>query len=234
MKAETNEDIELVRTLAQAVSEQAQVANRTWIALVSVSVYGSLPHRSDVVALPFGLGDASREWFYVVICLLLAVLSVAYAAAQAQQSRAHRLAQFQLSSRGNALISGTHLHPRDLFDSLRVPSLSRVAPLPQLLQGRKAFYSTGMSVSRVRRRLATLYYYSLKLLTWLVFYVAPGAALWGAFGKAEVDGWQSCVLATFAVVASLALLQVLADDVVYVQGVPEAMAAPPLSKKRGR
>ena len=91
-----------IKDLASACSTQAQVANRTWIALMTVSVIAVLPRSSSSGAdfqVPLGLGTVDPAWFNVVMLALLTVLAIAFSAAYAQQFRAKRLAQMQLNKR---------------------------------------------------------------------------------------------------------------------------------------
>jgi hypothetical protein len=124
-----------IKDLASACSTQAQVANRTWIALMTVSVIAVLPRSSSSGAdfqVPLGLGTVDPAWFNVVMLALLTVLAIAFSAAYAQQFRAKRLAQMQLNKLPTVDEGNVHIHPRDFFDALLIPSVNRVAPIAQL------------------------------------------------------------------------------------------------------
>jgi hypothetical protein len=121
----------LVRDLAAGVSTQAQVANRIWLALMTVSFIVVLPKKDGSLSLPFGLGNIDRSLFYYslfypVAFSILVVLAVAFAAAHAQVIRATKHAQKELNS--------LPAEARDMFDMSCMPSLNRLAPLAQLLQ----------------------------------------------------------------------------------------------------
>jgi len=110
----------LVKELATAVSTQAQVANRMWLALMTVALFAVLPHvptKSGNLSLPFSLGEVNAMWFHRVVFAILVVLAVAFASAHAQQIRSQTLAQGSFSASLSRV--GGHIHPREFFDMLR-------------------------------------------------------------------------------------------------------------------
>src|SRR5579872_176477 len=88
-------DYALAKELASAVSTQAQVANRMWLALITVSLFAVLPHvptKDGYLFLPFGLGEVNAIWFHTVVYSILLILAIAFSSAHAQQMRAQSLA----------------------------------------------------------------------------------------------------------------------------------------------
>jgi len=72
----------LVQELAAAVSTQAQVVNRLWLALMTVALFGVLPRlpaKDGNVSLPFSLGEVDPKWFHSVVFSILVVLTIAFA-----------------------------------------------------------------------------------------------------------------------------------------------------------
>lgn len=138
---------ELVRDLAGAVSAQAQVANRSWLALTTVALFALIPQTANTagkIALPFNLGEVAPIWFHGLVFSMLTVLAIVFASAHTQQVRAQKLTQKVIDSLGDSLggTVGRLIHPREYFDIWRTPSLIRVAPLAQALRGKYQFFST--------------------------------------------------------------------------------------------
>jgi hypothetical protein len=69
------------------------------------------------------------------------------------------------------------IHPRDLFDALQTPNLSRVASLPQLARGEYQFYPQPSKIPPLPTVLTTALYVCLKALAIIVYFILPGAAL---------------------------------------------------------
>ncbi|HLG59760.1 MAG TPA: hypothetical protein VI485_30755 [Vicinamibacterales bacterium] len=212
----------VVKELAGAVSAQAQVANRSWLALIIVAIVASLPRaKSADTALPFGLGVVEPGSFHLVMFGLLAVLIIGFAAAHAQQVRAQRLAQRALKALTENAVLGGSIHARDLFDMLRLPGVNRVAPLAQLLKGQDAFYNSVTEVPTWRRNVSRWYYLLLKAASWLVYFLYPGVALWASFALISAPWWAWWPSLAAGLVSTAALLHVFVVDFRYVMEVQE-------------
>jgi len=209
----------LVKELAGAVSVQAQVANRAWLSLITVALFAVLPRvptKDGNVSLPFSLGEVDPIWFHAVVFFILVVLTIFFAAAHAQQVRAQKLAQTVVDSLGADRTSDDSVHPRELFDMLRVPSLNRVAPLAQMLMGRYQFYATVGRCPKWLRVVSVSYYGLVKLVALVVFFGLPVWALWHAYGMVSLAGCLRVALAAGGSVAGVTLVQVLITDAIYM------------------
>ncbi len=227
---------DLVKDLAGAVSTQAHVANRAWLALITVALFAVLPHvpdRHGNISLPFNLGDVDQVWFHAIAFSLLIVLTIFFAAAHAQQVRAQKLAQSVVDSIAADHKSADVVHPRELFDMLRTPSLNRVAPLAQLLRGKYQFYSTARSCPRWLTLLSVIYYGLLKVVSLIVFFGLPIWALWRAYCILPVVGWLRIALVIGGLLAGLALVQVSLSDTVYMTKILRHLRTAPDSYKNG-
>jgi hypothetical protein len=217
----------LVSQLAAAVSLQAQVANRMWIAMTSVAVFAILPHSKDsvpiagpsikvpppnTVSLPFGFGDVPESLFYPIIFIFLVVLTIAFASAHAQQVRAQKLAQSRIDSM--ASWSG-ELHPRDLFDMWRAPSLNRVAPLSQSFLDAHQFWKDADLCPARLGKVRSRYYSLLKFVSLSLYFGVPGIALLLAYQKIHVNWWMQALFLFAGLLAGFTLLQVALGDIVY-------------------
>ena len=212
----------LVKDLAEAVSIQAQVANRAWISLTTVALFALVPQASvqnGNTSLPFGI-KVDLEWFPLVVFCVLVVLIIFFSSAHAQQMRAQKLAHSVIDSLDTKHHADNIVHPRDLFDMLRMPSLNRVAPLAQLLKGS----TPGTSKYSIWRRIvAVSYYILLKLVGLVVFFGLPGAALWHSLDKFSHSGlyrfqFVAGAAITISIVAAVALVQVSLTDFLLISG----------------
>jgi hypothetical protein len=84
------------KTFADAVSTQAQVANRSWFAMMTVALFAVLPREVgplNTFNLPFGLGAVPVASFYLFVYPLMVILIIAFSSAHAQQITAQNEAQ---------------------------------------------------------------------------------------------------------------------------------------------
>src|SRR4051812_35063790 len=174
----------LIQELAGAVSTQAQVVNRMWLALMTVVLFGVLPRlpgKNGNVTMPFSLGEVDPAWFYSVVFALLVVLIIAFAAAHAQQVRAQKLAQAAVDSIILTQSIPDYVHPREWFDMCRLPSINRVAPLAQSIRGKYQFYTGKQDCPAWLRLISVAYYGLLKAAAMIVYFGLPLWALWWAY-----------------------------------------------------
>jgi hypothetical protein len=214
----------IVRELAAAASAQSQVANRYWIALITVCLIAVLPRPKEAeMSLPFDVGPIEPSSFYLAMFALLVVLNIAFASAHAQQIRVQRLAHRGLDHLGEAPLLGIGIHPRDLFDAFRLPSVIRLAPLPQLLRGLDSGISSSPVLPRWRKKMAVTYYVLLKIASWLVYFGFPCVALWITFVRTQASGWLLVILGGGAFISTVSLIHVLLVDIWYVNRVKRAI-----------
>jgi hypothetical protein len=208
----------LIKDLAGAVSRQSRVTNNTWIALTTVALFAIVPHTPSGegnLTLPFNLGEVAQTWFYGLVFSILVVLAIAFAAAHTQQVRTQKLAQRNIDSMLERGASTDLLHPREYFDMWRMPSLIRVAPLPQALRGRYQFYADSAGLPTWLRLATVTYYGLLKLVSWVVYFLFPMWALWHARANVSFSVAARWYAVIGTCVAGFALLEVLWFDVEY-------------------
>ena len=217
---EMKQNTESVKQIADAVSTQVRTVNRTWFVTIGVALLVLFPPlnagtTSGVVALPFQLGSVDGFYFYPTVFALFSVLIVAFATAHAQTARAQKLALLALRKIQSSALLG--IHAQDLFDMFRYASVNRVAPLAQLLRGKYQFQEMAASCPTWLRLITALYYFLLKLVAALVYWLLPAYAYWLAFKKAEESGLISnwIIISAGAIVTS-SLLIVAFSDLQYV------------------
>jgi hypothetical protein len=210
----------LVADLAGAVSTQAKVANRAWLALITAALFAVLPRAGNAnVSLPWNIGEVDATWFHTIAFFMLVVLAIFFAAAHAQQIRAQKLTQNVVTALVKRQESDDLINLRELYDMLRIPSLNRVAPLAQLLRGRYQFYASASRCPEWLRIFSVSYYGAVKLVSFVVFFVLPIWAVWRAYSLVCVTGlWRMAVDAS-GCVAGATLLRVFLTELQYAIGI---------------
>lgn len=170
--------IELISDLTEGYSTQAKTTNGFWLTLVISSIIAILGHPDDkgLVELPFTLGKVVQSDFYSISICLISVIIIAFSAAMAQLIRTRVLIQRVVDNQEpeGQLIFGTHL--LDYFDSLAIPSYTRVASISQYLQGEKQFHGS-KKPNKFIRITSTILYILLKIATFGFIYFIPILAL---------------------------------------------------------
>ena len=222
----------LLRDLAEAASTQARVANRYWLALLVTCVFVAFPDpEGGVVQLPFGLATVGEHEFALVGLLLATVITIAFCAAHAQVLRVTAFAHRIMDSPILGQMPGGH-DARDFFDLLRLPAVTRVAPLPQLARGRHQFFVDKARVSQRRKWSTALYYLALKLLSIVVYFglpvvgvvVAVARYLEPAEGVSRV-AFLSWLAWPVVVAAALALVHLLVHECLHIIKAARAMTS---------
>jgi hypothetical protein len=232
----TTEDVAIdrIKVLAAAVSTQAQASNRAWLGLLSVAVLTLLPRVPNTgqpcePVLPLGLGPVDRAWYYPILFMILVVLTVAVSVAQAQLVRAMKLAHSFLKSLAGESPTVLGMHPRELYDIMRLPSLNRVAPLAQFVLGAHQFHATASSRSRLVKLRSEIAYAALRLVSMTVYYTLPTAAIWRAFSEMQVQRYVWFLSLGGGLIAMSALVVVFLSDLQYsaeVMGIIRSGGAP--------
>lgn len=200
----------LVKDHAEAFSAQSKLSNRLWITLIALIFVVVLPVESSSCPksahnLPFGIGCVDPTLFDPISFFMLAVLTIAFCQAHAEAIRAYRRAQNDIDKMGERT-SDLVKNQRQFFDTLSIPSLSRVGSLPVLILA--VFYP-----SNTLTILASIYYLVLKGIAVLVHLGIPLFAfvfVWNRLqGSGEVPCWVLWAGTATGVVTLLALVQIL-------------------------
>lgn len=217
MTTSNGKDMQNIKELAAAVSTQARVSNQAWLGLLAVAVAALLPQSSDggLLELPGRIGKVDATLYYPTLFAMLVVVTLAFCSAQAQTVRAQSLAQSFVDTLGNGdTITG--IHPRELFDMMRLPSLNRVAPLAQYIRGPYQWFRTEQKCPFWLRAASTTYFILLRFASIVVYYGLPTAALRQVYERVHVAGLFAWFVPFGAGLAASALLIVLIGDGVYL------------------
>ncbi len=208
-----NDGVERAKTLADAVSAQAQFANRTWFAMMTVAVFAVLPRdvgAGNTVSLPFSLGSVPISSFYAVVYPLMVILVIAFSSAYAQQITAQVTAQDILDDLAHE--PSSHIKPRTWFDMWRSPTLNRIAPLAMSL--RQIF--PARTSNKVKIIVVRSYYIVLRTVGLSTYFVFPLLALWYIY-VFKLGVITRRVFLFGALLATWALIQVVILDVRYAR-----------------
>jgi len=199
------------------------MSNLMWIGAIVAAFVVLLPQvppeggTPATAELPFSLGSGPAPVVYPLAFAILAILIVALAAAHTQHIRADKLAHSVIDTMNRILlVDGIELLPRDLFDMLRQPSLTRVAPLAQWVRGRWQFEGETTPCPLWRRVMSIGLYVVLKVVVLLVLFAAPGVALFVGYGQVRASGiGQSWIglLAAVGLIAGGSLVLVTVADI---------------------
>jgi hypothetical protein len=217
---------DLLGRLAEGFSQQNRIATSYWIALAIVAALSLIPSPlSGKIALPFLSVEVSTADFYPFATILISLLIVGYGSSNVQVTRTRRLVHKYLDSKrksGEEFIVPATIHLQDVFDSITTPSINRVAPLAQILQGQNQFYPEASKRSLLRSIIASIYFVLLRGVGMLTIEVFPGYALAMAFLKGNLivpgsNPWGIPVIFFWAVgaVAYIILIQLLVIDVLF-------------------
>jgi len=200
------------KTLADAISTQAQVANKAWFAMMTVALFAVLPREVDptnTIKLPFGLDSVPVSSFYLVVYPLMVILVIAFSSAHAQQITAQNDAQDILNHLASK--QGSNIQPRTWFDMWRKPSLNRVAPLPMSLK-----YVLPEWMNHTLRKILVRFYYAvLKIVALAIYFVFPLYALWHVYRSSLGLGATLNIYLVGAFLATLTLFQILFLEIRY-------------------
>lgn len=214
------------KDLADAVSAQAQIANRFWFSMTTVALFAVLPRdisNKHTINLPFGLGEVAVSAFYTIIYPLMIILVIAFSSTHAQQLSAQNLAQNTLNRMGHDK-EKDGIDFRIWFDMWRKPSLNRVAPLPLALGD--AFPTRGMS------HVIRLYYSILKVVALGIYFVFPLWALWYVYVyrlDPNVGPVTTKLFLFGACLATLTLIQVICSEISYAVRAGSHISAKPIA-----
>ena len=216
----SNGTSQLVKDHAAAFSAQSKFSNRLWItliALIFVVVLPAVPAGSSSCPvsyrnLAFGIGCTDPVLFDLISFFMLAVVTIAFCGAQAQAIRGYRRAQDDIDKMRERTTDQV-ARQREFFDSLAIPSLSRVGSLPVLIL---AIFRRSV----ILNILASIYYFSLKFLAVSVHIGIPiyalGSTWWTLHGNESVPWGLQWIGTAIGVVTLVALAQILLMELFHI------------------
>jgi len=174
---------EYLLKLAEGCSTYAKVASKYWVAcaLVSIVTLSAKSTSDTTVKLPFDLPELDKTEFYPFAFVVIGVLLIAFGSATSQAIRARQLINRVIYRQESKIIFNGDVYLQDILDVVLYPAINRVAPLAQVLQGKKQFFPEAEKLSRIQRYSALIYYVLLKLAATFVVYGLPGYAMLSSF-----------------------------------------------------
>lgn len=206
---QANGVLQIVRDHSEAFSTQAKLSNRLWLTLMAVTLVVILPTETDQCLeprrnLPFGIGCTNADLFDPISFFILIILTISFCHAHAGAICAYRRAQYEINKLGepkSALVEGQ----RQFFDTLIVPSFSRVGALPTLLLA-------ALHRFRMGNIAAAMYYLALRAIAVLVQLVIPVFANVLAWLRLQdspsVPGWVQLAGTVIGVITLVVIVQI--------------------------
>jgi hypothetical protein len=212
----------IVKDLAEAVSTQSKITNRTWLATITVSVlilFSSELASQGKIPLPFSMGNVEQKIFYPIGFSIQAVLILALAVAHALALRARKLAHLIIATLEPKCFLNTPYSIRDFFDVMQISCLPRVAPLAQWIRGPYQFSDKENQCPNSLRYISTAYYIVLKFIATTVLFLMPGSALYYSYKQVisiQLNGFWVFFLTALGIISALSLMVVTIIDSEYV------------------
>jgi hypothetical protein len=212
-----------IKFLADAVSSQAQIANKLWLSMTTVAMFAVLARKqagTSEIKLPFSLGSVEEKCFYPIAYALLIILMISFSSSYVQQVTAQTRAQRALDIIEKEP-GAERLRPiRFWFDVWRKPNLNRVGSLPLSIGVKREsrhWWNTVIKIVRI------LYYLILKFIAALVYFFLPLASLWRTFLYLDLPSWLGDLCFAFGLIASIALAHALTAEISYIRSVVESL-----------
>lgn len=200
---------DIIKCLAEAVSLQTRIANRIWMALIFLAAYVLIPRVTDSekIILPFGLGTVMDKHFYLISYTSLVVLYISFCVAYIQAMRSSILAQKAIAALTDKWQMQNIIHLRDIYDSIRLPSLFRVAPLAQMLLGENQFMASRKPISSIKMFCIQIIFIFLKIFAICVYLLLPTYSLYKCFWYIAFEiGNLHCIVVIFLTLTSILIV----------------------------
>ena len=213
-----------LKVLIEGCSCYNKLSYSFWIVLAVFSLFALLPVETSQskIALPFSLGELSKADFYPLAFLVISLLIICFGSAFCQANRISSLIRRAIDKIKDDYIFNDITYLQDIVDSSFYPSLNRVAPLAQSIQGKKQFFPEAYSVSPILKFVSTVYYIVLKIAANLVLFVFPGYALIKSFQESGLNKSirfleiPSFFLWIFGIFALIILFQLFVYDLFFI------------------
>lgn len=224
MKNDAIEVPPLLTQLAEGFSKQNKVSASYWIALALVAIVTVIPNpvMGDIKFPLLPSIEMPAADFYPFACILISLLTVGYGSATSQVTRTRRLVDKYLKSKqmwSKEYLVPSTIHIQDVFDAVTTASINRVAPLAQILQGKKQFFPEANDRSTIVSILSSAYFILLRAVGALAIEIFPGYALTTSIIKGKLLeniskpwGLPSQLFLVVAFVAYIIMFQLLVID----------------------
>jgi hypothetical protein len=179
MSADEKKIPEYLQKLIDGCSTYVKISIQFWIPLAFFSVVTLAPSidKEGKFNMPLGFGAFDKQNFYLFSFLISGTFIIGFGSAFAQAMRARKLVQRVVETLKYKMVFNGNVYLEDVVDTLLYPALNRVAPLVQVLHGKKQFFPEAKDVSMAKNWLAGIYYILLKVLSVLILYAFPAESL---------------------------------------------------------
>jgi len=225
MSDSNNDKIKLPDYLIKLIdgcSSYVKISTNFWLVIATFSIITVSPTKTEEtkIEMPFDLGKFDVINFYPFTFVVLSLLIICYGSTLSQAIRGRMLIQRAVDDLKKQKENKDKIDLQDIIDVLNYPTLNRVAPLAQILQGKNQFFTESHNVSKKNRALVGIYYLFLKLVITLIMYSFPGYALSLSFWRSnlyESGIWTipSIFFWVLGMVSFFILLQLFIEELKY-------------------
>lgn len=208
--------------LLEGCSAYAKLAAQFWIptAVISILTISPVKLPNGKNQLPFNLGEVSDNDFYPFTFTVISLLLICFGSTICQAIRTRVLIQRAIKQLKETHIFNNCIYLQDLVDGVLYPALNRVAPLAQVLHGKKQFFPEAATASLLSRILTSTYYTMLKMVVTIAIYGLPSYALIVSFFriyKSHTKLWQipSFIFWTIGCFAIIILFELFVLEILY-------------------
>ncbi|MGA2614198.1 MAG: hypothetical protein ABSG38_12215 [Spirochaetia bacterium] len=178
---------DVLKRLFDGFSTQNRTAAATWIALAIVSAVAIItPLSDDSIILPLISAKVQVPDLFPAASIVISLLIVAYGSSNSQATRTRKLIQKHIDESKEKVDQLTSIYLQDVFDAVATPSINRVAPIAQILQGKYQFFPDADDRPQWMRIVTAVYFILLRSLGILAIEGIPLFALVDCFLKGKL------------------------------------------------
>lgn len=171
--------------LIEGFSTYAKLSSKIWITIALLSIVTLLPKIPDKINF-FDSIEVENNYIYQFSFIIISILIISFGSVWSQTIRTRKLIQRVIDDTKAEYIFKGNIYLSDIIDGILYPSLARVAPLSQMLQGKHQFFPEAYNISVFKKCFAAFYYLILKAISILLLIFLPGYSLIISFIEGKI------------------------------------------------
>jgi hypothetical protein len=214
------EQQEVIAKLAEGFSSQAKTANKFWITLIISSIIGLVgrPDNDKLIELPFTLGKVYAADFYSIIIVLISVVIIAFSSAMLQLIMTRILIQSVIDKLDENEKHFGKVHMHDFFDSIAIPTYSKVSPIAKALLGNFQFKNdppTGIGLNIFTQFI----YFIFRISMFAFYYIIPLWALSKCWNHKTLDLSKGTILIPNWILVIIMVLAAISISILFIEDI---------------